>query len=350
MPGAFSPEFQADFDTVGEEAVWYPTIPAPDEYRLNCPEIELLTGADANNALGTIKNYIELDIVADTYTLLHEEFSDYADIMSGHPGFSSGPPAPGSGGRGLHLGIVDTNYVEWWVTDVEGWDTGPTVEPVEVTSLDHGTWIDVIRGRGREVVIRGAILSLVEPGEQLEAAKRKLTAAVASPPFFALLRVGGLRGLRLPVVLTEPVKTKHLSDVMVEFEMTVKGHNVGTPGLGVWREGQHVEYWLDSTDSAELTNEGGHVIGRPLITMVGPLTAGLELTDGTRTMTLAENLGNNELLTIDCATWRVSLDGTPARGMLTQGSGRLEIDPAVTTLTTTGTGEGSIRVSVTDLH
>lgn len=317
--------------------------------RLECPEVEILTGVDvvALSGTETLADYLDLEQSEATYALVASNNATYADLMYGHAGHPGGSPAPGSGGLGVHLGIRDLNSVEWWITDLEGWESGPDVSPVEVESMIPGTWIDRVRGKGREVTLRGTVfsptLALVDD------TKRRLAACLATSPHFGVLRVGGIGGLTLPVALVSPAKIKHLADTVVEFEATVKGHNVGTVGAGVWREGSESEYVLDAAGS-EVIPVTSYIATRPTIRLVGAFSIGWKISDGERKIELATALTASDILLIDCATWRVSLNGAPARYMLTADSGRLEVSPSGSTLTTTGTGTGKARVTVTDIY
>jgi hypothetical protein len=166
-----------------------------------------------------------------------------------------------------------------------------------------------------------------------------------------VLRVGGAEeGLRIPVALSEPVKIKPLGVLAVEFEMAVLGRDAGSPGAGVWLEGDTHEYLLASNSVTDVVSDSV-VSSRPSVRFIGPLSAGQTVSDGDRSLVLAESLAANQVLRVNCATWQVSLDGKPARYMLTPTSSPLEIDPAVESLTSAGpVAAGTISVTVTDLY
>ena len=295
---------------------------------------------------GLLADYGVLTSAGSSYSSVLADYAFYSSLMEGHPGFGD---APGAGGYGLRLGYMDEVGVEWWVTDLEGWESGPDVDMVEVESLTGGTWIDRVRVKSREFVIKGVVVA-PSVGE-LQRSRRKLAAALSTPPHFGVLRVGGsVNGLRVPVALSAPLKVKELGLQAVEFEMTVRGRDAGTAGAGVWREGRTREYVLGSSGSVDVVTDS-FVSSRPFVRFVGPFVAGQMLSDGERHLVLAEDLASGQVLRVDCATWRVSLDGLPARYMLTPTSNRLEIDPQTESLYSAGSAAaGQISVTVTDIY
>lgn len=373
---SFSTEFSTEFaagDVIGQASLGLgsglvaagfttapPPPPPPPPPRnpfelLDCPEVEILTGAAAEATLGLPGNsgvLSDYGVLAaqPSYSSVLADWTFYSSLMEGHAGFAGGPSAPGTGGYGLRLGVVDTDLgVEYWVTDLEGWESGPEVDLLEVEALTGGTWIDRVRAKSREFVIKGAVVARSQ--DALERAKRGLTAALATPPHFGVLRVGGsVNGLRVPVALAAPVKVKQIGTLAIEFELTVKGRDAGTAGSGVWREGRTREYQMGANATVDVVTDS-FVSSRPMVRWVGPLIAGQSLSDGERALVLGQNLANNQVLVVDCATWQVALDGMPARYMLTPQSSALAIDPQTESLYSSGpAATGTISVTVTDIY
>ena len=312
---------------------------------LNCPTVQILTGLDAITSSGPalVSNYRDLERQYATYDAVESTFTDYNDIMTGHPGYPGGPSAPGSKGAGLHLGIVDEDGVEWWTTDVEGWDDGALVEPTVVQSTLMGAWVDRVRGKSREVTFKA---TLVAPDVAcLAAAKRRAIAALASPPHTGLVRIGGLD---LPVAAVSLAKTKLLGDLALEFELTVQGRNLGTPGLGVFREGVSRDYTVTAPGTVDI-EYNSTIAGRPVLVLEGPFDAGITISDGVGIVELASPVPSGEILLIDCVTWQISLAGRPARHMITSRSRPLEFAFGGGELTVTGTGSISLSFTITEV-
>lgn len=354
--GEFNSNFSSEFS--GGSLVTPIPPPLPSYELLDCPQVEFLTGTSTSGNPAIVgaryPDYAALRDSFPDYSGLSVGHASYAGVMEGHPGFVGEAPAVGSRGYGLWLGVRDLVDVEWWVSEVEGWDSGPQVDPIELEPVGNGTWIDRVRAKGREVTVKGWVLS--PDVSRLVRAKRQLAAALASPPHFGVMRVGGAAGLRLPVALTEAMKVKQISETAVEFEVTVKGRDSGTPGSGVWLEGASRDVVLGVNSTVDVSTDS-FVASRPTIRMEGPLTVGQRVTDGRATIQLAQSLGAGQTLLIDCATWQVSLFGglltapVPARFMLTAGSSRLEIDHATETLSSSGpSASGRIVVTITDIY
>lgn len=328
-----------------------PPAPTPSFEYLDCPQVEILTGGDAFAGLGAsavLEDYLEVESVRPSFSAILADWAYYASLMEGHAGFSGGVAAPGRGGFGMNLGIRDAAGIEWWVTDLEGWDDGPQVVPNAVDSLVGSTWVDRVRAKGREFTVKGAVLA---PDEYWAVRVRKMVAAIlGTPPHMGLLRVGGSQGMKIPVALASPAKQKPLGLFGIEFEMSLVSRDIGTPGAGVWREGATREYVLGSNAAVNVDTDS-YVSTRPLIRFVGPLSAGQMISDGERHMVLAEPLAEGQVLRVNCANWQVVLDGLPARYMLTATSAQLEIDPLTESLFAQGAPtSGQISVTVTDIY
>lgn len=179
----------------------------------------------------------------------------------------------GIGGYGLDVGCIDGNGVEWWLTDVEGWDDGMSVELATVEpSLGTGTFVSNVRETGREVTVSGSLVS--DNRSALRAAKRRLAGVLSQPPHVGWMH---LRGLILPVALAEPVRIDHVSPSRVDFEATFRG--VRAPysmGMGVWREGRIHSYRLAATAMADVPETGSTPM-TPIVTVTGPLAEGSRL-------------------------------------------------------------------------
>ena len=312
---------------------------------LNCPRVDVLTGDEAIpvGAAATLKSYRVLEETYATYDEVESTFTDYNAIMYGHPGYPGGAPAPGSKGAGLLLGVEDDAGVEWWTTDVEGWDEGPDLDATTVQSSLMGTWVDRVRGKAREVTIKGTVIA--PDIAALAVAKLQATSALSSPPHTGLMRISNVD---LPVASTKSARLKLLGDLGFEFEMTMLGRNVGTPGLGVYREGVSRDYDIALGESVTV-EYNSLIAGRPIIFLTGPFDAGLTISDGYGVITLAVPMAADDILLVDSVMWQVALNSVPARFMLTPQSRPLEFDHGGGTMTLTGTGTGKVSFTITEL-
>ena len=179
----------------------------------------------------------------------------------------------GIGGFGLDVGAIDANGVELWVTDIEGWDDGLNAEFTGIDpALGTGTFVNNVRGAGREVVVSGSLYSTDDIA--LQEAKRRLAGCLSEPPHIGWLKV---RNLILPVALSAPIKVDHVTTSQVDFEATFKG--VRAPhslGMGVWREGQLHDRSIttESFTDYELT---GTTPMTPIIEVTGAVPAGARI-------------------------------------------------------------------------
>lgn len=175
----------------------------------------------------------------------------------------------GIGGFGLDVGSIDSNGVEQWVTDVEGWDDGLNVEFSGIDpALGIGTFVNNVRGAGRDIVISGTLYSPDEVA--LREAKRRLAGCLSEPPHIGWLKI---RNLILPVALSAPVKVDHVDSNQVDYEVSLKG--VRAPhslGMGVWREGQLHDRRIKTEGYTDYSLTGTTPM-TPIIEAEGPIPA-----------------------------------------------------------------------------
>lgn len=179
----------------------------------------------------------------------------------------------GIGGYGLDAGCIDSNGVEIWVTDIEGWDDGLNAEFTGIDpALGTGTFVNNVRGSGRDVVVMGSMYSTDDIA--LREAKRRLSGCLSEPPHIGWLKV---RNLILPVALSAPIKVDHVTTNQVDFEVTFKG--VRAPhslGMGVWREGQLHDRSFNSEGYTDFSLTGTTPM-TPIIEATGPLPEGARI-------------------------------------------------------------------------
>jgi hypothetical protein len=177
----------------------------------------------------------------------------------------------GIGGYGLDVGCVDGNGVEWWLTDVEGWDEGMNAELAVIEpELGTGTFVNNVAPRGREVVVSGVLYS--HNASALRSAKRRLAGCLSEPPHVGWMVA---RDTMLPVALNGPIRVDQVSSTRVDFEATFRG--VRAPyslGMGVWREGKYYQRTIAATSAHIDYPQTGSTPMTPIITAVGPINAG----------------------------------------------------------------------------
>jgi hypothetical protein len=328
--------------------------------RLACPEVLLTTNNDKRGqpagTSGTyIPDYLALQRTYATYADVQATYATYNDLMWGHPGFPGGAAASGFGGYGLTLGYEDSMGNEWWVIDVSGWDDGAVVEADEQPGLTSGTFVDLVKERGRRVIIQGTVLGTRSPAEFREA-KRVLAGALSSRPHTGRLTIGGVS---LPVALAAQVRTKQPQWNRIDFELELVGRNIGTPGRGIWREAVTRDYptikgngTYNINASADSYLHYNSAVSAGLAFQVtGPLAAGLKVTAdygsaGVRSVTF-KAIPAGSVLGYDAANRRVTLNGKPALWVADEVQW-LELTPILARLVVSGWG-GATSASRMDL-
>jgi PKD repeat protein len=257
----------------------------------------------------------------------------------------------GIGGYGLDVGCIDGSGVEWWLTDVEGWDDGLNAELTTIDpELGTGTFVNNVAPRGREVVVSGVLYS--HNASALLSAKRKLVGCLSEPPHIGWMVA---RDTMLPVALAGPIKADHVSPTRVDFEATFRG--VRAPyslGMGVWREGKYFEYSVATNGAYVDYPQTGSTPMTPIINAVGPINAGsridavsLGATYRSGGFLLQKAVPAGATLTINNILRRVTLTGTDTSAsdyINWSGSRWMYLDARGCRVLTTGGGSGSWRL------
>jgi hypothetical protein len=318
---------------------------------LSCPRVVLLP--ESYQEPGTEQDIAFRDFNAlaagfDSFDALatNTEFPSYDALMVGHPGYPGGPPILPTG-TGVTWGVRD-EHAEWWITDAEGLDDSPewvasTVEP----AVGSGTWLDNVRARGREVVLRGHIIGVgdteAEQVANLRQAKIKAAAALAVPPHTGRLWYDGRE---LSVAMAGRTRVRHVGTVGADIEMTLRGFDSGTAGVGAFFEGERtsMSFQWGVTESFVV---GGSVPTPPVIYVAGPVPSSTLIDVGDVTITLAGDVEAGEVLTIDCRNRRSLLNGKPRRDLISLSAWPLLTVGTNTLKATRGSTGTSGRITVT---
>jgi hypothetical protein len=331
---------------------------------LACPSVEIVPVGTAKRnppvAEGGIfyANYSKVVALRSTYNDVVATHDTYSDLMWGHRGYPGGVAAAGLGGYGIQMGYEDDFGVEWWTTNVDGWDDGAVVEADEQPGLTSGTFVDLVKERGRRVVVQGTIVG-GDDQAAFDEAKRRLAGALSSRPHMGRLYIGDTS---LPVALAGNVKSKQISQRRADFELELVGRNVGTPGRGVWREGASKTY-------PSITADGSYDIGNDpefrytsgissgmILTLIGPFNAGLTIAAmygiaGIGTIAF-KAIPAGGVVVYDASSRRITLDGTPALWLL-DSIEWLDISPVLQTIEVSGvagtTAASKISLQITEL-
>lgn len=257
----------------------------------------------------------------------------------------------GIGGYGLDVGCIDGNGVEWWLTDVEGWDEGMNAELTVIDpELGTGTFVNNVAARGREVVVSGVLFS--HNASALLSAKRKLAGCLSEPPHIGWMVA---RDTMLPVALNGSIRVDQVSRTRVDFEASFRG--VRAPyslGMGVWREGKFYERTISATSSYIDYPQTGSTPMTPIITAVGPIAAGARIdavslgaTYRSGGFVLEKAIPSGASITINCILRRVTMTGTNTTAsdyINWEGSRWMYLDARGCRVLTSGSGSGSWRL------
>lgn len=243
------------------------------------------------------------------------EYPTFDSLMVGHPGYPGGPPLL-PGGTGVTWGVVDEG-AEWWVTDAEGLDDSPEwVASMVEPAGGSGSWLDSVRARGRDITITGVLIGVgateAEQVANLRRAKMKAAAALAVPPHTGRLWYDGRE---LSVAMNGRTRIKHTGTTSVEVQMTLRGFDSGTPGAGAFYEGETLFESLTWGATTSVVVDGA-IPTPPSVLVAGPVPANTIIDVGTVTLTVTGDIPNGSLLTIDCRSRRVLLDGVPRRDLV----------------------------------
>ena len=312
------------------------TLPRVTGWLVDCPQGWLFPNAGgwdaamevpvpwATNYQGVIDNHADYQGVVD----VHEDYAGLLDPVADPDNLT---PAPNSGGYGWVGGVSTVGGVEVWITDVEGWDSGPTLS---VQSSDPGllvgTHVSSVLGRGRTVTVKGVLLD-PSGGGGLPLARQYLAAALATPPHRGWFTIDDLW---LPVVMDGQVKQRQVDGQRVDFEFTLRGRDGVSAGHGVHLETHPTEYveLTNASSVAFLDNSDGFVGMSPVVNWKpadATSTATLRFeslggTSGANMLFTSEGLGvsADRWLRVDMSHHRVDVMG-PLRAM---GSGRVNVD------------------------
>ena len=236
---------------------------------VDCPQVWLFANAGAWDPEMTPagewdQEYQDvIDNHAD-YQAVVDDHEDYSDLLTPY-GFNAATfAAPGSGGYGFAGGVKTVLGVEVWITDVEGWDSGPTLSVQSIEpGLLVGTHVSSVLGRGRSVTVKGVLFD-PSGGESIHLARQYLAAALATPPHRGWIMIDDWW---LPVVMDGQVKQRQVDAQRVDFEYTLRGRDGVSPGHGVHLEAPP-ENTVELTSAAPtqfLNNVYGFVGDSPVV-------------------------------------------------------------------------------------
>jgi len=313
-----------------------------------CPSVTVLpVGAVVGSATSPVKHR-DFAAVAAAYldfAALAAANTNFDDISEGHPGYPGGPPEI-SVGSGVRWGWEEDG-VEWWITDAEGLDdSAPWEAAITELAADDGGVVEAVRAKGRQVTLRGRLIS--DDKALLAVAKRLAAATLAVQP-----RIGWLdyEGLRLPVALAGQTQVRPVGGLAADVEMTLVGAEIGTPGGGVFFEGATSSVALPWGVAQPITISGA-VPAFPIITLVGPIPQAADITVGGAVIALNRPVAAAEVLTIDCRRRLVTSNGKPDRGAVSLNAWpRLSGTVVASASTANGVAPaGRASMSATDLY
>ena len=256
-------------------------------------------------------------LVMPTFQAMLDTEPTFGDYMYGHPGHPGGAPTMPAG-HPITFGYSDTHGTEWWLSEAEGltesadWD-----QAVATPAVSDGAWLLGVRAKARKIVLKGWAVA-ADRKTALESVAEVSSALAHSP------RTGWLYWIddydysrRIPITLSAQTKTRWKSDHHLEVLVECTGLNFGTAGRGTFLEGDPTWYELPKTyDVTSVV--GGMVATPPRIEIHGAVNGPdfvLDMDEYTVRLTAPVPVG--KVLVIDSVTHSVTLDGEPARHMVT---------------------------------
>ena len=266
---------------------------------------------------------------------------------------------------GVTLGKTDTNGVEWFFLDIDGWGAPQSsVSAVQRTSSD-GAFVTPSFYQARVVTVSGAIFAPSRP--QLIAARDQLNGVGIQP--IALTVVEGGHSRYANAIRQSDIQYKETSDVSCEFtiqwicpdyrkfdsatQTAATGLPSSTGGLAVPFT---VPFSIGSTitsGSCSLTNAGnvpGPVTCRFIGPLVGPQVTHTDAAGNLLVWGSSISLGSGDYLDVnmDDAAHTAILNGSVARDQYTTSRGWAMFTPGVNQWTlAAASGSGSLQVTAT---
>lgn len=256
-----------------------------------------------------------------SYSQMLAAESTYGSILVNHPGYPGGVPAR-PGGYGIELGVI-RNGVEWWVTDADGLEGAPAWDiKAETPAVGDGTWLLEVRSSGRDVTVKGAIVA--SQALALGTAIAEVGAALTNRPRTGWLNWSAPDGFnkRLSVALSGATKVRRIGNTAAEFEMTLKGVDVGSPGAGVYLETPGPVVVPLSSGQVQSVVVPGLVPTPPRLLVKGSCRAGAVFRLGNMTVTTTADVLAAQTLVVDSRSKTVEVNGTPQRALIQLEGGR----------------------------
>lgn len=296
--------------------------------RLNCPYLSILPqGFRQPPAEVPIKyaTYAALTASFASYSAVLTAEATYEDLLVGHPGFEGGvPPLPV--GTGVEWGM-ESNGVEWWLTDVEGVEGSAVWTPrVEEPAVGDGTWLLEVRAPGRQMTVSGVLYA--DAPVSLGRAIADASAALAAPPRTGWLTTLASDGIykRIAVALDGATRIKRKGATLAEVQMSVRGIDVGSPGAGAHMEGMGIQAYAPTAQD-QFVEVDGAVPTPPYIVIEGPVDAGAVVTLGDHEVTVEKAVLAAQKVRIDCRQRLVLVNDVPDRSLISLKGGRWPLLP-----------------------